>query len=471
MIVGEELKRLNALQQTASTADELKYLIDEYSALLNTVPEDPVITFLLATANMQYGYNGVAIALFKRVLYYHPDFHECWNNLGSSWKAEHENDKALECFLKAVQYADEKDHKVLSDYFNNLTTLYINTGDPKPGLPYAEKAVELNPDSPKAHWNMGLVLLEMEQWDRGFQEMDAGLLSGDRPLRFFAQDPEKIPWWEGQEDGKIIVYGEQGMGDEILFASCMNDLIDEVGKDRVIYECHPRMENLFKRSFDVEVVPTRKKMEITWPMDRDDIGYKIAIGSLMHRYRMNGDFPKTAYLTPDSEMVEDYQNMLQEWGKGPFIGIGYAGGNKRTSSHERSYKLKELLPILEQDATFISLQYTKGAKEKWDRFYDDTGIRVHHWDDVVRGFDYDESVALMAALDLVIVPNTTAVHVCGAIGQDCWTFTPKAKAWRYSDRDEMAFYGRWVRQYHESDDQIERMADDLAEFLDTRAAA
>ena len=111
--------------------------------------------------------------------------------------------------------------------------------------------------------------------------------------------------------------------------------------------------------------------------------------------------------------------------------------------------------MIDHTGTFISLQYTNGATEKVERYKKDTGHVIHHWADVVEtgsekeytGYNYDHTVALVAALDLVIVPNTTAVHLCGALGKECWTFTPDACAWRYQfDGDEMPMYES-VRQF------------------------
>jgi len=100
--------------------------------------------------------------------------------------------------------------------------------------------------------------------------------------------------------------------------------------------------------------------------------------------------------------------------------------------------------------TFVSLQYTEDASGKVQRYREQTGRVVHHWPDVVesgekenrnKGFDYDHTVALIEALDLCILPNTAAVHVCGALGKECWTITPSAPAWRYQlTGDQMPMY-------------------------------
>lgn len=443
--------------------DKVAEIREEFHSLLNQYPEEPNLIYYTATTELILGHHGVAVSLLKRALAYQPTFPEAWNNLGNAWRTIHNLEKARQGYEKALLQKESTEH------YNNLSTLYINEGNPEGGLEYAHRALELDPDNAQAHWNLGLILLEMCEWERGFEEYEAGLFSGDRPNRQFG---ENIPYWNGETDKTVVVYGEQGMGDEIMFSSC----VPEISKDtRVILECHPRMENLFRRSFPevFDFYPTRKEGTIDWPTAYP-IGYRVGIGSLFKFYGMHVHEP---YLKPDPEKVAAYRERLEATGHGPYIGIGWYGGTLKTRHDQRSFKLKQLLPLLEQKATFVSLQYTEDADEKVQRFYEDTGIRIHHWPEVVRARDYDDTVALIAALDLCILPCTTAVHVCGAIGQNCWTLTPDKKAWRYcnrSDPEHMPMYGNHVELIHQNgswETTIDSVSLRLEQFINEREKA
>ena len=141
-------------------------------------------------------------------------------------------------------------------------------------------------------------------------------------------------------------------------------------------------------------------------------------------------------------------------------GIGWEAGYRSTRNDLRSLKLSWFNPLFEKGGTFVSLQYTAGSEEKCARFFTDTGQRVHHWTDVVEattpsgdrytGFDYDHTAALVRALDLCVVPNTTIAHLCGAMGDDCWTLTPDGCAWRYQlEGEHMPMYGEHVKQFRQ----------------------
>lgn len=453
-VLAQEAQALHQEVTNHPTPEGLHEVLNRYNAILNHAPDESGILFLIATTCHQIGYNGLAINLFNKLSQEHPELTQVWTNLGSAYKAEHMDDKARDAWLEGLK------HHELTELYNNLTTLHINVGDPKPGIEYAEKALDIDPDNVKAHWNMSLCLLEDGQWKRGFQEYESGLLSNDRINRVYSSNPNDIPYWTGQDlKGKTIVcFGEQGLGDEIMFLCALQDLIDTGAK--VIYDSHDRLEGVVRRSFpSVTVYPTRKGNEIKWPKDHK-IDYRVAVGSLFYRFYSEKDFKKKVYLKPDPKKVKVIKERLQMAGSGPYIGVGYEAGAKKTHGHCRSFKLSQLKPILEQEATFISLQYTDDAQRKFEQFEQDTGIKIHHFHDLVcshnngeksKGMDYDWTLALLHCLDLCILPNTTAVHASGAIGSECWTLTPQKCAWRYAKGGPwMRFYGPWVRQYHES---------------------
>ena len=113
-------------------------LLEFYNAHLNVDPDNIAYLFLVATCHLQLGNNGIAINLLNKVVEKQPDLPEAWNNLGSAWKCEHVNDKAIEAFIEATKLKEDP------DFYNNLATLHINEDDPAPGLGYAERAIELD---------------------------------------------------------------------------------------------------------------------------------------------------------------------------------------------------------------------------------------------------------------------------------------------------------------------------------------
>lgn len=464
--IEEVMPDLMRRHEEATRTGDAKLLTEvenEYNSLLNQHPDEPLLLFPVLTVALQKGYHGLAVNGYRWMLHNWPEtkkMPQTWNNLGTSYKGEHMDDKARECWEEAIALVDpdkEEERGLYAEYCSNLSTLYINTGNPAGGLQYAKDAVELQPENLKNWWNLSLIELELGRWEDGWKHYDKGVQSGDRYNRW----PD-VPYYNGEDlTGKrVLLYGEQGIGDEIMFAGALRQLCHAA--DKVFFECHDRLENLFRSSTrdveNLEISGTRKMKQADYRdivVDGFKPDYTIGIGSL---FRWFGIKSRAPYLKPNPELVEMYRERLNELGPGLKVGVGYAGGHKKTHSHERSFKLGDLGPILDiPGCEFVSLQYTPEATGKFDRHFMQTGRKVHHWPDVLYrgedpGEDYEHTAALIKALDIIVVPNTTAVHCAGAIGTPCITLTPRACAWRYRNNrySEMVMYGPHVSQVFET---------------------
>ncbi len=426
-------------QQSIDEVDEdkLNKAQEMYLGLLNDHPESGQVIFTLATTYLQQGLSGLAINLLYRAAQFNPTAPEVWNNLGSAYKTEQNDAMAERYYRHALSLREHP------DYYNNLATLHVNRGAPEQGIEIAKKALSLNPTLAKAAWNLALLELETGDWENGYRHYLAGLDSKDRFLKqYHKADGTEIPYWKGEKDKHVVVYGEQGLGDEIMFASALEDLAKDC--KTVVFDCHPRLINIFKRSFShieniVAYYPDRKKESAKWELEHD-IDYALPIGNLMYHYRRDGNYPRKTYLKPDPEKVKMYREYLESLGPGPYVGLGWVGGYKKTHANVRCTKLGHLVPVMEQGGTFVSLQYTD-VKDKVERFHNDyPDITLWHDQKLLQEFDYDETMALVGALDLVICINTTMVHLCGAMGKECWTLTPYERAWRYSRYPQEKMY-------------------------------
>lgn len=456
-----------------------------YHRMLNQDPENWAILFFLGSIAMYRDMTGLAITMFKRAADIHPKAPEIWNNMGTAYRREHMNKEAEAALLKALEFAED------ADVYNNLGTLHINEGTPHDGEDYFKKSLKLSPGHAQAHWNYGLVLLELERWDEGFDHYAWGVTSKDR----LSKDYRNAVWWSGQadKDKTLVIYGEQGIGDEIMFASMIPELVPKFKK--IIFDCHPRLIGLFQRAFPtVQHYNTRKTKKMPWVKDEPQLDYKIAAGNLGKFLRKKeSDFPKQVYLHADRERVDEYKEWLELLGPGPYIGISWVGGHKRTRKDLRAVLIKNWLPIFEAnpDATFVSLQYTDQSWEL-DPFHKEHKWRVHHFPEVTEAtkwerwvydgknyemkdqakaaagrdnlddiaqiigpaFDYDETAAMTQAIaelnGCVISVNTSLVHLCGAMGVRAFVMTPSRPAWRYGlKRHDMVWYGPHISQYRQ----------------------
>ena len=423
-----------------------------------TYPESSHAFFFLGSMALERGDNAQAIAWLESAAQRATEG-QILNNLGTAFRRENQMKKAMEIYHQALEVDPDN-----PDYLNNMGTLYINEGNPLDGERYLRKALEIDPKHVHAHWNLSLILLESKRFYEGWLEYSWGLQSRDRMNRWATW-----PRWHG-EKGKVLIYGEQGLGDEIMFSSMYQDAIDTGAE--IYVECHFRLQQVFERSFPgAFFFPTREQRIVkTLP----DFDYVIPCGGLGELFRPDEkSFPQMGYLKLDYEKVKKYRERFEALGPGPYICVGWRGGSKKTRKEVRSLPLRDWQTVLNKKATFISVQYNPEADQEVNDFNKDRVIKLHHWPAVVREDNYDEILSMMSASDLVVHVNGTAVHGCGAIGQKCWTLTPSKPAWRYSlEGDKMVWYGsvRQLRQENGWESLIARLSQELDGFInDPRA--
>ena len=264
-----------------------------------------------------------------------------------------------------------------------------------------------------------------------------------------------IPEWRGEAPParRLLVYGEQGLGDEVMFASMFGELGARV--PRVTLLCDPRLGALFRRSFPrFEVIAEPRNSQGERARSLPDIDCAIAAGSLGRFFRRSrDDFPNHhGYLTADPAKIAAWKERL---GPGLKVGISWIGGMQKTGRSRRSLTLAELRPVLEAPGiSWVSLQYTPCAEEI-AALAAAGGPRIAEFPGATANMD--ELASLIGALDLVVSVCNTTVHVAGALGKEVLVMAPFVPEWRYGMRGErmvwypsarvfrQARYGAWDR--------------------------
>lgn len=417
---------------------------------------------LVLAANIQIDADryGSAFVYIQRATQLAPDESVVWNNMALCYENTEQPEEALKCFIKAL---NRNPNDVLA--LNNISKLYNDLGEPLKAINCIEKALRLDPKLLEARYNKGVSLLTLGKWKEGWEgyEHNLGKHRGRRERVYGT-----IPRWTGEKGLTLIAYGEQGIGDEINFASCIPDLKRD---NDVIIECDKKLENLFRRSFGGVVYGTRYvKGGLEWPT-KHPIDATVAFGSLMGRYRnATEDFPGTPYLIPDPQRQTMWRALLDSLGPKLKVGLAWTGGLRKTFKHLRSMPLKDLAPIWRQDATFVSLQY-KDATAEVREIEQDYGIKIHHWPHATQTNDMDDQAALMSQLDLVISVDQTAVHFGGALGVPTWVLLPKTPSWRFGLTGSTTPWYKSVTLYRQQDKWVETIgwvARDLRNLIAAR---
>jgi len=107
---------------------------------------------------------------------------------------------------------------------NNLGLIYINMANPVRAMHYIKQALDINPTMKDAIENRAMCHLMVREWGPGWKDYEINLGGPHRKERSYGDMPAR---WDGTKNKSIIVYGEQGLGDEIMFASCIPDVIKD----------------------------------------------------------------------------------------------------------------------------------------------------------------------------------------------------------------------------------------------------
>ena len=222
----------------------------------------------------------------------------------------------------------------------------------------------------------------------------------------------------------VLVYRDQGIGDEIMFYSCLQDIL---AQDLSVYvECSPRLHSILERSFPsvkefIPVDPLDKNIKKFSYIKNYSFDSAVRTSRLPQLYRNTFDsFPKCkGYLSADPDLKLFWQERLANLGNGLKVGIAWKGGInfKRGIKQQDISALDPLLNI--KGIQWVNLQYGDITFEK-DYFKDHHDIELLSWTDTDITNDFNNLAALLEELDLVIQINNTSLHLAGALGVECW---------------------------------------------------
>jgi Flp pilus assembly protein TadD len=417
--------------------------VDAFVLATHFKPDFPQAFYHLALAALQGRDFAEAVRCLERAIELKPDFATACNTLGyllTHQTGDFERGAALIRKALALEPADP-------DILCNYSAVLAQEGRAEDALAVCDQLLASHPQMHEARLNRALAQLKRGRFDEAWPDYEARKLARGNYV------PRALPFpdWQGEPPhcGTLLVYAEQGIGDQIMFASCVPDVL-RLAKNCLI-ECAPPLVPLFTRSFAGATVTAQTQDDAALVRTAQAAGVtrQVAIGSLPAQFRRRcSDFPAHAgYLRADTARIAYWKNRLDALGSGLKVGMSWAGGTPATRSASRSTQLADWAPIFAQrQCHFVNLQYGSAAA-KLRAFSREPGVSIHDWRDAIE--NYDETAALVAALDLVITVQTALVHLAGALGTPTWVMLQAASEWRYGEQGESMPWYLGVRLYRQ----------------------
>lgn len=414
----------------------------DFQQAMTIRPNYPEALFRLAMLRHRGGAADAAIELLKQAIGFRPDFAEAYGNLCFIFTEQGRFAEAKQSGEAAVRsnprYVDGYTNLgvalfMLADFYpahqafenaltldpNNfpaqraLAALYHRLNDPR-GRDLNSALLEKHPLDAALHWNRALYLLENGELPEGWDEYEWGLKTDERLGPTFP-----LPYWQGEPlDGKVILaVREQGVGDELMFVSCIPDLADLAA--RVIVGCDSRFVSLFKRSFpSCDVVPMDRASNMESLPKGTSPDFYVRVGSLPRHFRRDlAAFPaRDAYLVPSTDRLYFWRGWLSGLGPGLKVGICWRSGLRTPLREGEFTELNQWEhPFRVLGIVWVNVQYGE-CEEELRNAESLFGIKIHRPPDIDQFNQLDDVSALIAALDVVVTAGTSVHVIAGGVG-------------------------------------------------------
>jgi len=410
-----------------------------------------------------------AEASYRRALQIKPDYAEAYSNFGSMMRARNRLDEAETYLKKAVESKPS-----LAAAHSNLGNILFDRGRFDAAVSSFARAVALKPDFAEAYYHLGNALTvmgevpaEVRHLVTGATPLEAAMSCYRRALQIRpgladvhyavsllhlhmgelekgwegyeyrwtkALNPSAdrnfpYPRWDGSslEGKRILLWGEQGVGDQLLWASMFQEIIDQA--DHCVIECAPKLVPLLGQSFPkAAVVPARTPRH---PATLQGFDFQCAMGSLARFLRPGlASYPaRNRYIVADPARVEYWKARLASLGEGPKVGVSWRSLNASGDRNLNYTTLDEWGPVFAAPGVhFINLQYDECTAEL-DAARRQFGVPIHVYPEVDLLNDLAETAALTQALDYVIASFTSVYPMAAGVGVPTCTMYSWSVGW------------------------------------------
>ncbi len=461
-----------------------------YESALRLMPDNASLINDLGRLAYRLELNDLAERFFKHFLALEPGHPEAVNNLASVLREANRLDEAVDLLRDAIQR-----HPTNTQLWNTLGTIVNAKGDLANSVVFYNEALRHDPRNVHGHYNLGNALLNLGEIQTGREHLMTALpmfVDGHHlhtckiSIAFtYLTEGDLVPgwqWYEARDKGdtaekmqhlierpqwqagepvkgrRIFVTAEQGLGDEIMFAGILPDLIAEVGPEgRVDIGVEPRLIPLFQRSFPQCTVFRHHTTKVKstpvrlFPEVEDWSGYDCwaQMGQFLGRYRTAvQDFDKPAFLIPDPERVAHWAGLLKGLNDKPKVGILWKSLIKH-SRRDRYYSpFAQWQDVLEVEGVqFINLQYGDTTEEMAEART--MGLDIWTPPGIDLKADLDDLAALCAAMDCILGPTNATSNIAGAVGTEIWMVSP-AFPWTTFGTDRFPWYPHTRMFYSDS---------------------
>ena len=462
---------------------DFKSSLQCYESALALMPNHADIANDLGRLAFRLNLKPIAAQLFAHYCAAHPDCAQGANNLACALRDLHDYTGAIKVLQPAIEA-----HPESSPLWNTLGTILSEQGDLKSALTFFDEALRFDEGFAKARYNRANTLLDLGEVELALTECELAMTAAETPSDLAMMklarsamlfclgrtgegwDAYEVrldqafvevtnfmvdrPRWTPQSDltGKsLLVVGEQGLGDEVSFATVIPDVLEALGPDgHLTLALEGRLIPLYERSFPGVTIGSHSTLKVDghtvrgvpFVKDQSVIDLWAPLADLPRRFRRTvADYPvRDGYLIADEARVEHWLDILAGL-PGPKVGLLWKS-LKLDGSRKRHFSpFERWRPVLETPGvTFVNMQYGDSDAEL-AQARDMLGLNIWTPPDIDLKKDLDDVGALSCALDLTIGPANATTNIAAACGGDVWLISTPS-AWPRFGTDAYPWYGK-----------------------------
>jgi tetratricopeptide (TPR) repeat protein len=442
-----------------------------YEAALTLLPRHGTVAGDLGRLAFRMDMPEIAAKFFIHYLKERPDELEGINNLACALRELNRCDEAIDVLRPAIQANPEQPL-----LWNTLGTVMCSLGDGQTGVTFFDETLRLAPQFGKAYHNRAYAKIDLGDVEGALADCESAIAVAESAedlatMQFgratillalgrveegwkvyegrFSKDLVEAPRftiegarWEPGMDlaGKsLMICAEQGLGDEVMFANMLPDVIEALGPaGKLSIAVERRLVPLFQRSFPQASVTAHRTVSYEGRVyrgapeieDWSAIDLWTPMGTLLETFRPSvASFPdRPNFLTADPARVEHWRRELANAPKGPKVGLLWKSLKLNGERARQFSPFRLWRPVFETPGlSFINLQYGDCAEEI-ALAREEFGVDIWQPPGIDLKQDLDDVAALCCAMDLIVGFSNATTNLGGACGAPIWMLTG-ASSW------------------------------------------
>ena len=435
----QESTRLIVEGHALEAAGQLDKAMQSYTDAIQMAPNPARAHLNIGNILLLKGDLKGALDAFRTAIKFKQDYAGAYYNIGNALLGNGQFEEAVANYRLALEiqpnYAEV--HCVMGIALKEL-------GQLDSAISSFHKALEIDPQLIEADYNLGSVLLSLGRYTEAWPRYEARF-HPDINGRYVILPAVPYPRWQGEPlTGKsLVVWAEQGFGDEIQFARYI-PLLKTRGASRITLVCKSPLKPLLETLEGVDMVVSQS--EATTLPTHDYWTFPMSL-PLYFATTIQTIPAKLPYLCVPSQRQEQWLDRLPIGGLK--VGLVWKGSASHKNDANRSLPgLATLSPLWTLPGiTFVSLQKGQGEEEAATQTAD---LPIVHMGSVIR--DFADTAAIVSRLDLVICVDTAIAHLAGAMNKPCWVLLPASGAdWRWLlERKDSPWYPGVIRLFRQT---------------------